>query len=64
MFISSKKIAHRDIKMENLLLTRDYILKISDFGFASFSKDLLDQVRGTLSYLAPEILLLGKYKGE
>jgi serine/threonine protein kinase len=42
MYISSKKVAHRDIKMENLLLTKDYVLKISDFGFASCSKDLLD----------------------
>lgn len=42
IFMNSKRFSHRDIKMENLLLTSEYELKVSDFGFASFSKDLLD----------------------
>ena len=58
IYISSKKISHRDIKLENMLINDEYNLKFTDFGFASFSKDLLNQTRGTPIYIAPEILLM------
>ena len=34
-YIADKDISHRDIKLENMLITTDYNLKIADFGFAS-----------------------------
>jgi serine/threonine protein kinase len=40
-YINSYGIAHRDIKLENMLINSDYQLKFADFGFASFTKDLL-----------------------
>ena len=40
-YISSKGISHRDIKLENMILNEDYVLKFTDFGFASFSKEQL-----------------------
>ena len=40
LYINSKGIAHRDLKLENLLITNNYELKFADFGFASQSKEL------------------------
>lgn len=34
-FMHAKGYAHRDLKPENLLLDRDYVLKITDMGFAA-----------------------------
>jgi serine/threonine protein kinase len=36
LYIKSKDISHRDIKLENMLLDNNYQLKFTDFGFASF----------------------------
>jgi serine/threonine protein kinase len=63
LYINSKGIAHRDIKLENMLVTADYVLKFADFGFASFSKDETVQ-RGTPIYIAPEIILNQPYDPE
>mmetsp|Transcript_17564 Transcript_17564/g.12528 ORF Transcript_17564/g.12528 Transcript_17564/m.12528 type:complete len:112 (+) Transcript_17564:454-789(+) len=54
-----KKLSHRDIKLDNLLLGKDLVLKISDFGFACPPRANLDQITGTIEYMAPE-LHLGK----
>jgi protein kinase X len=56
-YLHGKNIAYRDLKPENLLITRLGSLKIADFGFAK----LLDKGRtwticGTPEYLAPEIV--------
>ena len=34
-FMHSQGLAHRDLKPENLLLDKNYVLKITDFGFAA-----------------------------
>ena len=57
-YISSKNIIHRDIKLENLLLTNeDNILKIIDFGLSTFTSDIpyIFPKCGTPGYVAPEI---------
>ncbi|KAL1460912.1 hypothetical protein WDU94_012848 [Cyamophila willieti] len=51
--------AHRDIKCENILITRCLNAKLADFGFSRFfksSKDLSMTFCGTATYAAPEIL--------
>ncbi|KAI1720754.1 protein kinase domain-containing protein [Ditylenchus destructor] len=66
-YIHGNGITHRDIKPENLLLTRQDVLKISDFGMATiFRHDgrerYLDTRCGTMPYVAPEVLT-GRYRG-
>ena len=37
-YMHSMKVAHRDLKLENILVDCDLTLKIADFGYASFQK--------------------------
>jgi O-6-methylguanine DNA methyltransferase len=55
-------VLHRDVKPENILLTAEGQLKLSDFGVAALrGADPPDRAGftppGTLSYMAPELLL-------
>lgn len=49
--------AHRDIKLENILIGNDYSLKLADFGFAGkiHESKKFERVLGTEGYMAPEI---------
>ena len=57
-YIHSKNIAHRDIKLDNILLDGRGNVKIGDFGVSkqiSSNLIMLEQC-GTPAYIAPEIL--------
>ncbi|XP_073300993.1 serine/threonine-protein kinase 52-like [Primulina huaijiensis] len=58
-YLHSKKIVHRDVKAENMLLDSQRTLKIADFGVARVEaqnpKDMTGET-GTLGYMAPEVL--------
>ena len=62
-YCQSKNINHRDIKLENILVIKDDIIKIIDFGFAvKGSKDTYQKLFcGTPSYMPPEIVNKEKY---
>ena len=61
----SKRVAHRDLKLENILFDSECNLKIADFGFATYKQiDALKSYRGTLTYMAPEIKEGKEYQGE
>ena len=54
----SNNIVHRDIKPENILINKDNIIKIADFGLC---KDITDPaitqvgiILGTINYISPE----------
>ena len=59
-------ITHRDIKLENILISdkKRLQVKLSDFGFANFIKvdTLHDTFCGSLHYSAPEIILNERYQ--
>ena len=63
LYCQSKNICHRDIKLENILLIKDDIVKIIDFGFAvKATKESYQKLFcGTPSYMAPEIVNKEKY---
>ena len=56
--LHSKGIAHRDLKLENILLQDDGYIKVIDFGLAKILKDGEETMTfcGTPEYLAPEMV--------
>ncbi|KAL5523963.1 hypothetical protein ACEPAG_8136 [Sanghuangporus baumii] len=57
-FIHGKGYAHRDIKPENIMLTKDFVVKITDFGLALNVSQVSAQtvgLGGTPPYLPPEV---------
>ena len=55
-YLGARKIAHRDLKLENLLFDETGHLKLVDFGFAKVIEDRTWTFCGTPDYLAPEIV--------
>ncbi|KAF2488487.1 Pkinase-domain-containing protein [Lophium mytilinum] len=61
-YIHRNDIIHRDVKLQNLLLTAKGVLKLADFGLSRpFSARPLTPGVVTIWYRAPEILLGTKY---
>jgi len=56
-YVHSKKIIHRDLKLENILLDSKNQCKIVDFGLSDYvsSKERTVTDAGTQAYLAPEV---------
>jgi len=50
-------IVHRDFKGQNLLLTENWQVKVSDFGLSRIldNSDTLNKVRGSYSFICPEV---------
>jgi len=55
-YIHSKKVAHLDLKLENLLIGEDFLLKIVDFDLAQEVGETVLISGGTRDYRAPEII--------
>ena len=64
-YIHSKGIAHRDLKPENLLIGKNKILKIIDFGLSNFydGQKRLQTPCGSPCYASPEMVKGKKYDG-
>lgn len=64
-YIHSMGCCHRDLKLENILLTEELDVRLGDFGFtreipmkslSSSSTSLIKDICGTLAYMAPELV--------
>ncbi|KAK6129318.1 hypothetical protein DH2020_036926 [Rehmannia glutinosa] len=58
-YLHYKKIVHRDVKTENMLLDKNRTVKIADFGVARVEASNPNEMTGetgTLGYMAPEVL--------
>lgn len=62
-YLHSKKLIHRDLKSQNLLVCEDWKIKVCDFGFARKAEAKADYLTmcGTDEWMAPEVGLGEKY---
>ncbi|XP_069927152.1 serine/threonine-protein kinase MARK2 [Oryctolagus cuniculus] len=59
----AQRVAHRDLKLDNLLLNSDHRIKLSDFGFSCHLAEggLVHDSCGMPLYTAPEVFQPGGY---
>jgi len=57
-YLHEKGIAHRDLKLENILVEQNGYIKIIDYGLAKMLKEDQEATSfcGTPEYLAPEMV--------
>jgi len=66
-YLHGSSVIHRDLKSKNLLIDRDWNLKVSDFGLAKLVGDNEAHtftVCGTIAWTAPEVLRNTHYSFE
>ena len=60
IFMHSKNILHRDIKAQNLFMTKPHEVKLGDFGIAKAlgtNADFTKTLVGTPYFMSPEVCL-------
>ena len=49
-------LIHRDVNPRNILVTREGVAKLTDFGLSGLAKDTEHRMGGTLAYMPPEAM--------
>lgn len=59
LYLRAKRVLHRDIKLENILIGADFRIKICDFGISKRvdGTTKITEHIGTPAYIAPEVIL-------
>ncbi|KAL9963739.1 hypothetical protein ACROYT_G027273 [Oculina patagonica] len=55
VFIHEKGVVHRDLKLDNILLSEGNSVRITDVGVSKEAKDITGTLAGTPVYIAPEV---------
>lgn len=66
-FAHQRGVIHRDIKPANIMISRDAVVKITDFGVAQVGVTEAahsDGITGSLEYMAPEVIQEGRASKE
>ena len=65
-YLYEKQILHRDLKPQNILVTDEGNIVITDFGFARYTdnENMLNTLCGSPMYMAPEIMLKKRYNNK
>ena len=63
-YLNSKGAVHRNLKLENIQVDMNLNIKLFDFGYATFNNThRLNTMKGTVPYMAPEIIEGKTYDG-
>ncbi|KAK3101580.1 hypothetical protein FSP39_004599 [Pinctada imbricata] len=54
-FLHSKDLVHRDLKLENILVSKDNVVKLTDVGLTKHQAFIAGTLAGSPVYMAPEV---------
>lgn len=60
-FVHQSGYAHRDLSLENVLVTKDDVCQVCDLGLAASASKVSKETVGKLFYMAPEVLAGVRY---
>ncbi|EKE40766.1 hypothetical protein ENUP19_0149G0030 [Entamoeba nuttalli] len=60
-YLQSLNLIHGDVKPENILVSADLKVKLSDFGLTKKPTEFSENIHGTPNYLPPETFLYNEY---
>jgi mitosis inhibitor protein kinase SWE1 len=56
-YIHEKNIIHLDVKCANIFVDSDGIIKLGDFGCSKKTFQKIKDLKGSIPWMAPEVLL-------